>query len=73
MASEYIENKGQFRDEAGEFLLGAVCRAILSDLDKLHKAGIEDPDAFSCLTAYYDNPEEPGADGVRAKSVLEKK
>lgn len=72
MASDYIEKKDTFRDEAGEFLLGAVCRAILSDLEKLHKAGITDPDAFSCLMAYYDNPKEPGSDGIRAKAVLEK-
>jgi len=52
--------------------LGDICRSILQDLDKLHKAGIPDPDAFQSLSAYYDNPKDPGSDGIRAKAVLER-
>ena len=52
--------------------LGEICRKIMAELDQLRAAGIPDPDAISCLAAYYDNPEDPGSDGLRAKAVLEK-
>lgn len=43
-----------------------------SDLYRLMEAGMPFEDARTSLRAYKANPENPGADGVRAKAVLEK-